>query len=289
MHSLKYHLDEAVKKKVAIGHFNISNIEVLWAVFNSARALNLPVIVGTAEKERDFIGLKQCVALVRSIREEFDYPIFLNADHTYSFEKVKEAIDAGYDAVIYDGAEQPFEENVKITRQCVEYAKSKNTDILVEGELGYKGTASQVLDSIPKGVELGKEYLTSPEEAANFVRETGVDLLAPAIGNFHGMLASGHDPALNIEAARAVSEAAKVPLVLHGASGNSAEDIKASIAAGVNIVHVSTELRVAFRKSLTETLAANPKEVATYKILGPSVEAVGKVVTEKLKIFNNIG
>ncbi len=286
MHSLKYHLEQAVKNKVAIGHFNISNIEGLWAVFNAAKALNLPVIVGTSEKERDFIGLKQSVALIRSLREEFDYPIFLNADHTYSFEKVKEAVDAGYDAVIYDGAEQPLEENIKITRQCVEYARSKNPNIVVEGELGYKGTSSQVLDSIPKGVELDKEYLTSVEEAARFVKETGVDLLAPAIGNFHGMLSSGHDPALNIDVAREVAEAAGIPLVLHGASGNSAEDIKASIDAGVSIVHVSTELRVAFRKSLEETLAANPKEVATYKILGPSVEAVQKVVTDKLKIFN---
>ncbi len=288
MKSLKQYLDEAVIAKVALGHFNISNIEGLWAAFNAARSLNVPVIIGTSEGEREFIGVKQAVALIKSLREEFDYPIFLNADHTYSFEKVKEAVDAGYDAIIYDGAEQPFEENIKITKQCVEYARSKNLNILIEGEIGYKGTASEVLDSIPKGVELGKEYLTHPDEALRFVKETGVDLLAPAVGNFHGMLSSGHDPALNIEVVREVKEAAKVPLVLHGASGNSAEDIKKSIAAGVAIVHVSTELRFAYTNAMKKFMADNPKEVAPYKITKPAREAMQEVAVEKLKIFNSL-
>lgn len=287
MHLLKDYINEAIEKKTAIGHFNISNLEGLLAIFNGAKSLNLPVIIGTSEKERDFIGIKEAVAMVRNLREEFNYPIFLNADHTYSFERVKEAVDAGYDAVIYDGAEQPFEENIKTTRQCVEYAKSKNPNILVEGELGYKGTSSQVLDSIPKGVELGKEYLTHADEAARFVKETGVNLLAPAVGNFHGMLKGG-DPSLNIEVVKEVYDATKTPLVLHGASGNSAEDIKASIAAGVAIVHVSTELRVAYRHGLEESLKNQPSEVATYKLTQPAEKEVEKVVMEKLKIFANL-
>ncbi len=287
MLTLRECLKEAEQNKVAIGHFNISNIEGLWAVFNAARSLNLPVIIGTSEGEREFIGTKQCALLVKSLREEFNYPIFLNADHTYSFEKVKEAVDAGYDAIIYDGAEQPFEENIKVTKECVAYAKSKNPEILIEGELGYKGTSSEVLDSIPKGVELGPEFLTHPEEAARFVEETGVDLLAPAVGNFHGMLKSG-DPALNIDTVREVGLAAKVPLVLHGASGNSAGDIQASIANGVRIVHVSTELRAAYTEALRKSLADSPKEVAPYKLNKPAIVAMQKVAEEKLRIFNNL-
>ena len=287
MRPLKEYIEEARNKRTAIGHFNISNSEGLQGVFQAAKSLNLPVIIGVSEKERDFIGVKEAATMVKNLREEFNYPIFLNADHTYSFEKVKEAVDAGYDAVIYDGAEKSLEENIKITRQCVEYAKGKNPNILMEGELGYKGTSSKVLNEIPKGVKLGREYLTHPDEAARFVKETGVDLLAPAVGNFHGMLKGG-DPALNIEVVKEVYQATKTPLVLHGASGNSASDIKAAIAEGVAIVHVSTELRVAYRHGLEDSLKDQPDEVATYKITEPAEKALQQVVVEKLKIFNNL-
>src|SRR4051812_26548602 len=107
MKTLREYIDDAWQKKVAIGHFNISNIEGLWGAFHAAQKLNVPVIIGVSEGERDFIGIPQSVALIKSIREEFNYPIFLNADHTYSFERVKEAIDAGFDAVIIDGAKLP--------------------------------------------------------------------------------------------------------------------------------------------------------------------------------------
>lgn len=126
-------IKEAEIKKIAIGHFNISDTEMLKGIFSLAQKLNTPVIIGVSEGERDFIGVRQIVALVKSLREEYDYPIFLNADHTYSFEKVKEAVDVGYDAVIFDGAQLSFEENIKITKKCVEYAKSVNPNIVVEG------------------------------------------------------------------------------------------------------------------------------------------------------------
>ncbi len=117
--SLRDCIKQAEEKKIAIGHFNISNLEALWAIFNAARALDLPVIIGLSEGERDFVGVRQAVALVKSFKEEFNYPIFLNADHTYSFERVKEVIDVGYDAVIFDGGKLPFEENVAATKKCV--------------------------------------------------------------------------------------------------------------------------------------------------------------------------
>ena len=118
MKTLKEYILEAEKKGVAIGHFNISNLETLRGIFEAAKKLDVPVIIGTAEGERNFIGTKTAVALVKNLREEFNYPIFLNADHTYSFDKVKEAVDAGYDAVIFDATNLSFEENIKITKQC---------------------------------------------------------------------------------------------------------------------------------------------------------------------------
>ena len=280
-------ISEAQAGKYAIGHFNISNIETLWAIFNAARKAGVPVIIGTAEGERKFLGTYQVAALVKSLREQYDYPIYLNADHTYTVEGVKEAIDAGYDSVIFDGTKLPFEENVRLTKECVAYARAKNRDILIEAELGFIGSSSKVLDKLPENVKITEEFLTKPEEAVKFLQETGVDMLAPAVGNIHGMLKGGIDPALNINCVRSISEATKVPLVLHGASGNSVEDIRASINAGVAVVHVNTELRVAFRSSLEKSLTENKDEVAPYRYMAPVIEAVEKVVSEKIAIFKN--
>lgn len=288
MQTLRECLAQAEQNKTAIGHFNISNLEGLWAIFFAARELDLPVIIGVSEGERDFVGVKQVAALVKSLREEFAYPIFLNADHTYSVARVKEAIDAGFDAVIFDGSKLSLEENIRLTKECVDYARARNPEVIIEGELGYIGTSSKILDAIPEGVNLGADDLVKPEDAGKYVQETGVDLLAPAVGNIHGMMRSGADPALNIERVREIREAAGVPLVLHGGSGNSEADFKQAIMAGVRIVHINTELRVAYRDALKLSLQDNPDEVAPYKILKPAVLAMQKVVEKKLRLFNNL-
>ena len=279
---------KAQKNNLAVGHFNISNLEALWGIFNAARKLGVPVIIGTSEGERYFIGARQAVALVKSLREQFDYPIFINADHTYSFDRVKEAIDIGYDAVIFDGTELPFEENIKITKRCVEYARKINPEIIVEAELGFIGKSSKILDEIPSGVKITEEFLTKAEEAKEFVERTGIDLIAPAVGNIHGMLKGGKDPALNIERIREIRKSAGIPLVLYGGSGNSAEDFTNAINAGVSIVHISTEIRVAYRIALQLSLQENPDEVAPYKYLKEAIKAVEKTAEEKLRIFNKI-
>jgi fructose-bisphosphate aldolase class II len=212
----------------------------------------------------------------------------LNADHTYSFEKVKEAIDAGFDSVIYDGAKLSFEENVAEAKKCVEYARASGRDVLIEGELGYIGTSSKILDEIPEGVTTSGEGLTTPEQAAEFVKATGVDLLAPAVGNVHGMLRVGHDPRLDIKRIAEIRAAAGVPLVLHGGSGTVDEDFTASINAGISIVHINTEIRVAFRKGLEESLKEHPDEVAPYKYLKPAEDAIQNTALERLKLFNKL-
>lgn len=287
--SLRECIQQAIQEKKSIGHFNISNTEMLWGIFNAAKSLDVPVIIGVSEGERQFIGVKQCVALVKSIREESGYPIFLNADHTYSVQKTKEAIDAGFDMVIYDGAKLSFEENVRNTKECAEYAhkvsKETGREILVEGELGYIGQSSKVLDEIPEGVDI-KLGLTTPEQAKSFVEQTGVDLFAPAVGNIHGMLRVGHDPRLEIELIKQIRDVCGVPLVLHGGSGTVDEDLSNSIDAGMAIIHISTEIRVAFRTALVLALQENPEEVAPYKYFKDAVGAVEKVVTARLKLFN---
>ncbi len=300
MLSLRECIAEAVKNKVAVGHFNASTLDGVWAIADVAFELKLPVIVGVSEGERDYLGVNEVAAIVASIRKNRNQAIFLNADHTYSFERVKEAVDAGFDAVIFDGAKLSLEENIIVTKKCVEYAKEANEkrntesgksgsvgECLIEGELGFIGQSSKILDEIPAGAAVSEDQLTKPEDAVRFVVETGVDLLAPAVGNIHGVVVGG-DPALNIKRVKMIAESVKVPLVLHGASGNSADDIRKAVKAGVAIVHVNTELRLAYRSGLVKSLSEDPEEVSPYKYLKPAKLAMQKVVEEKLRIFNGL-
>lgn len=296
MKTLREYITAASEKQIAIGHFNISDVTALWAVFRAAQELQpgekTPILIGVSEGERDFLGVPQAAALIKSIREEFDYPIFLNGDHTYSFEKVKTAIDAGFDSVIFDGAQLSFEENVKQAKRCVDYARevSKKTgrDILIEGELGYIGVSSHVFDTLPAGVATAGDALTSPEKAKEFVAATGVDLLAPAVGNVHGMLRVGHDPRLDIKRIGAIRQAVGIPLVLHGGSGTVDSDFTDAITAGMSIVHINTEIRVAYRNALELFLQENVDEVAPYKYLKEGLKAMQKVVDARLRIFNKL-
>ncbi|MFW5853184.1 MAG: class II fructose-bisphosphate aldolase [Patescibacteria group bacterium] len=286
--SLKQALEQAEKNKQALGHFNVSNLEGVWAVFEAAQELELPVVIGVSEGEREFMGVKQIAAIVKSLRSEFDYPVFLNADHTYSVAKVVAAAQAGFDAVIFDAAGESLVENIEMTKEATEAVKAINPEIIVEAEMGYIGKSSKVMDEVPTGAIVDEVMMTDPDEAKKFVEETGVDCLAPAVGNIHGMIKSGN-PRLNIQRIKNIREIAGVPLVLHGGSGISDEDFKAAIIAGIGMVHISTELRVAYREGLEQSLTENPTEVAPYRLLKPAREAVKEVVKNRLKLFSNLG
>lgn len=287
MITLRECVKQAGEKGVAIGHFNISNLEGFHGVFGAAKKLNVPVIIGLSEGEEDFVGREEAIGMLKEIREKEGFPVFLNADHHYSFERVKLAIDSGFDSAIIDAANKSFDENVKITKQCVDYARKVTSetgkDILIEAELGYIGSGSNVKDSIPEGAGV----LTKPEEAAKFVQMTGIDMLAPSIGSIHGLIKSGK-PHINEEVATAIRKAAGVPLVLHGGSGLRDEDFTNAIKAGVSIIHISTEIRLAYDEALKKSLADHPQETTPYKILQPAVDAIEKVVSDRLKLFNAI-
>jgi fructose-bisphosphate aldolase, class II len=288
-HSLRDVLEQTQKNKVAIGHFNVADLVLLKAVFASAQELKVPVLVGVSEGERDFIGVSQIAALVRSLRGEFDCPIFLNADHTHSVRKAVAAAKAGFDAIVFDLSALPFEQNVRQTKEAVEDLKSINPALLVEGEIGDIGIGSEIHEEAP---DLSKG-LTSPLEAKQFVDSTRVDILAPAVGNMHGMLKSmlqGQTrKRLDILRIAQIKNAARVPLTLHGGSGTDDDDLRRAIAAGINIVHMNTELRVAWRRGLEDGLARQPHEVVPYKILPFAVESVTQVVRSRLTLFNRMG
>lgn len=292
MMDLQEALADAQRRHVAIGHFNATTVSMIDAVIKAALKLNVPVIVGFSEGERLFFGLRQAVLYVKSVREQLNHPIFVNADHTYSLERAKEAIDVGFDSVVWDGAEKPYEENRDIAKLVVEYAraasKNQNKEILVEAELGFIGSGSNIKEIPPEGAVITEEHMTEPEEAERFVRQTGVDLLAPAVGNLHGVLKGGKNPHINPERVTAIRKMAGVPLVLHGGSGISDDDFRKGIKAGIAQIHVSTELRIAYRKALEATLKDNPDELAPYHYMQPVREAVQKVVEDKLRLFNDL-
>lgn len=289
MKSLREYIGEAKKAKKAIGHFNFSNIEGLWAIAHAAQAVGVPVIVGVSEGEQDAVGLHEAAALVKSIKANLNLPIFLNADHHYSVQSVKDAIDAGFDSVIFDGAKLSMEDNIAQAKECVEYARSASRqsgrDVIVEVELGYIGQSSKVLDGVPEGVSL--EMLTTPEDAVRLMKETGADMLAPAVGNIHGMFKGGVDPRLDIARIKAISDAIDLPMVLHGGSGNDA-DFDAAIEAGITVVHVNTELRKAYTDGVKEYMTAHPEDVAPYKYGEAGKVAMQKVAEEKLRAFSRM-
>ncbi len=287
MKNLREYIQEAGEKRVAIGHFNISNLEALHGIYNAAKKLNVPVIIGVSEGEQAFVGLEEAATLVKTLRERDQFPIFLNADHHASFESVKKCIDAGFDMVIIDGAKLPHEENIALTKQCVDYAhefiSKTGHDVLVEAELGYIGSGSIVRDSVPDGAGV----LTKPEDAKSFVEATGIDLFAPSVGSIHGLIKSGK-PHIDASLVAEIKKITGIPLVLHGGSGLRDEDFTNAIKSGISIVHINSEIRLAFREAEEKSLKDMPEEITPAKLLQPAVDAIEKVVEERLKLFNHM-
>jgi fructose-bisphosphate aldolase, class II len=267
-----------------LGHFNVSDQVLLKAVVAAAAETKIPLLVGASEGEREFFGTRQLAALLKSTRQESDVPIFLNADHTHSLTKAMEAANAGFDAVTIDFSALPFDQNVARTKETVEAIKAVNPAILAEGEIGDIGTGSEIKETAQGG------KLSTPEESRQFVEATGIDILAPAVGNMHGMLKSmvqgKAKKHLDLERIAQIKQAAGVFLTLHGGSGTDDEHFRKAIVAGINIIHINTELRVAWRESLDESLARDSNEVVPYKILRPVVDAVKNVVSSRLRLFH---
>ncbi len=286
MDALRNVLIRSQQQGVALGHFNVADLVLLKAVLAAAVEVGVPVIVGASEGERNFIGTYELAALVKTMREEHGVPVFLNADHTHSLAKAAEAARAGFDSVVIDFSALPFDKNVSSTKETVEAIKAINPAIIAEGEIGNIGTGSEIHETV------NNEFrnLSTPEEARQFVDATGIDVLAPAVGNMHGMLESMVEGKskkhLNIERIAEIKKAAGVFLTLHGGSGTEDEDFVRAVAAGINIIHINTELRVAWRQSLESSLTRQPREVVPYKILPPVLDSVKQVVSSRLKLFN---
>jgi len=283
MKTLKYYFQKAQKEKWAIGQFNFSDFSQMKAIIAACNNLKSPLILGTSEGESKFFGLEEAVALRNVLRKKTGLPIFLNLDHGKSFEYLKLAIDAGYDMVHFDGSKLPLEENIKITKEVVKYARKKG--VLIEGEVGRLGTDSSKIYT--EKFEIKEDDLTKPLDAKDYVKKTGVDLLAVSIGNFHGIEASGIDPNLRLDILKKVEEETNgILLVLHGGSGTPEDDIKEAISLGIVKVNINTELRIAFSGNLRRALRDND-EIVPYKFLIDAQKSVERVVELKVKLFSS--
>ncbi len=289
MKNLIDYIKEAEEKRIAIGHFNVSNLETLHGVLKGVEkasqiiGFRLPVIIGVSEGEEKFFGIKEISSIIKSYKDE-GLPVFLNADHHYSFESVKNAIDYDFDSVVVDGAGLPLEQNIELTKKCIEYARTnKNKKILIESEIGFIGKSSKILEKIPDGVS--EETKTKVDDAIYFVQQTNTDLLAPSVGNIHGMVKGGN-PKLDIERIKEIKEKTQKPLVLHGGSGISDDDFLKAIEAGISIIHINTEIRIAYKNALKKAMLENEEEIAPYKYLTDTVSAVADVVENRIVLFS---
>ncbi|MCD6410647.1 class II fructose-bisphosphate aldolase [bacterium] len=276
MKSLKYFFKKAKKEKWAIGQFNFSTLEQLKAIVSAAERLKSPVILGTSQGEVNFFGIEEATLLRDLYRKKFPY-IYLNLDHGKDIDLIKKAIDLGYDCVHFDGSILNLQENLKITNKIVKYAHKKGC--LVEGEIKSIHGGSEIHKELPKEV-----LFEDIEKAKEFVKKTDIDSLAINIGNLHGVYKK--PIRLNIKHLKKIKEEISVFLVLHGGSGTSKKDIKEAIKNGVVKINVNTELRIAWKKSLTGSL--KKKIIKPYKILPPVIKAISDLVQEKIGIFESI-
>lgn len=282
MKNLKYYLNKAQKEKWAIGQFNFSDFTQLKGIVETAKIMKSPIILGTSEGESNFFGLEEAVAIRDIMRKKTKLPIFLNLDHGKSFEYIKQAVDAGYDMVHFDGSKLSLEENIKITKEVVKYAKWKG--VLVEGEIGKIGSDSSKVYT--EKFEIKEENLTNPEQAKDYINKTKADLLAISVGTFHGIESSGLNPNLRIDLLKEIEkEVGNTFLVLHGGSGTPEEDIKKAVDSGIVKININTELRSAFAENIKTALGTG--EIVPYKFLLEAQKAVGKVVESKIKLFGS--
>lgn len=276
---LKNYLKLAQKEGWAIPQFNFSTLEQLRTIKNVAKKMRSPVIVGTSEAEANFFGVKEAVAIIKNYQKE-GVNIYLNLDHGRSFEKCKEVIDAGYNSVHFDGSKLNFSENLKITKEVVQYAQKIDSKISIEGELGVIKSA----EAFDKGIDI---EITNINEAEEFSTKTGVDRLTISIGTVHGI--STKEQKIDFSVLKEIRKKVEAGLVLHGGSGVNDQDIKKAIKNGIVKININTELRIAFTSGLREVLEKNPKEIKPYNYYTEAIKNTEKVVEQKINLFGSRG
>ncbi len=272
----------------AVGAFNVDNQETLIAICRAAQKLKSPVLVEVSQGEVDFLGLNNMRCLVDNYKEELGIEIFINLDHSPSVEAAKRGIDAGFEFIHIDVSQANHdatdEEIILSTKEVVEYAKK--TGALVESEPHYFGGSSNVHTEEINYEEIKKTFST-PEGAKNFVERTGIDTFAAAVGNLHGKYPVPKE--LDLELLKIIREEITCNISLHGGSGTPLHYFEEAANIGVSKVNINSDLRFAYRTNLEQGLRDNPKEYAVTKLVGPVIDAMQKVVEEKIQAFGSSG
>ncbi|HYE22180.1 MAG TPA: class II fructose-bisphosphate aldolase [Verrucomicrobiae bacterium] len=284
------HIGRIINKKMvgkyAVPAFNTNDLETTQGIARAAQAQNAPVIMQTSEGAIEYAGLEEITAIIKAVVREVDVPIALHQDHCKDFELIKKLIAHGYSSVMIDASHLEYKENVKLTKAVVAYAHKRG--VWVQAELG------RLLGNEDwQSVKSGQDLMTDPIQAAKFVRDTGVDTLAVAVGSFHGIpvnpeikkILTTLREHIDLHRLKLIHEHVRVPLVLHGASGVPDHQMQAAIKHGVAVFNIDTDLRVAFNKGLRKNIKDNPQIYDPRKLLRPATDSLQKMAEEKIKLL----
>lgn len=265
--------------KGAIGAFNLHCFEMLPSMINAAEELDVPIIIQTSLGTAMYIGFEPLIAAVKALAEKSTVNVALHMDHCRDVEALRHAIDLGYSSVMYDGSDLPIEENIKNTKEVVDYAHARG--VSVEGEIGSIGGAED-------GIVVSKDQAmyTKPENALLYVSQTNVDALAVSIGTTHGQFKS--KAKINYELLKELkSKLGNVGLVLHGGTGVSDEDIKRCVREGIKKVNIGTELNRNYIDVVRETFNQDGIKPTTSLrgLFGPANEKIKEIIIEKASLF----
>lgn len=277
--NMKDLLTVAQKNHFAVPAFNIGSDQLLKAVMKTVKELKSPVILEMSPDEFNFVGYAQIQAMLYEAAHT-DVPVCIHLDHGDSYETVVRAIQAGMTSVMIDASKLPYEENVAITKKVVETAHIAN--VSVESELGTIGTTGNSIEGGTEGV-----IYTVPEEAKQFIEDTGIDTFACAIGTAHGIYPKDMKPKLRIDILKDITDQVSVPLVLHGGSSNKDEEIAEAVKNGICKINISSDIKVAFYEQARKTLNENPGYREPLEIYPAAMEACGKVCVDKIRLFNS--
>ena len=275
-------LIDAQKNHYAVGAFNANNMEIVQAIIETAEEERAPVIVQASQGAIKYAGLEMIVSMVKTMAEKARIPVVLHLDHGTDYYQNILCLRAGFTSLMFDGSKLSFDENVAMTKKVVEMAHVCN--VPVEAEIGQIGKMDS---SDEPGVarERIKEFMADPEEAERFVKMTGIDSLAAAVGTIHGC--KEQIAQLDIPRIEKIRDLTGVPLVLHGASGASDEEIRKGIAAGISKINIDTRIRMFFTKATREFLAQNTDEIDPRKMLAPAKEAAKEVIRGRIRVLGS--
>jgi len=273
-------LQHAHENGYAVGAFNVNNMEIVQAIIEAAEETKSPVILQASQGGLKYAGVEYIAEMAKIAARNSSVPVVIHLDHGTDFSQIMQCIRYGFTSVMIDGSKYPLEGNIEITKKVIEVARA--VGVSVEAELGKIGGTEDDITVSEK-----EATFTDPDDAEIFVRETGVDSLAIAIGTAHGPYKG--EPKLDFERLEVIKKRLNIPIVLHGSSGVPEDSIRRAVSLGVNKINIDTDLRMAFTRAIREVVNSKPNEYDPRKIVGPAKEEMKRIIMEKMIMFGSAG